>query len=167
MYDCILVSLDGSRASEAVLPEVERLLKAHPGTVILLRVGPMMDLDAAAQQMEPGIEHAADLSSDEYELLSNATELEIRQYLEAIGERLAQTGAKPVVEVSFNKPADEILFFARHYGADLIAMSTHGRAGIDRLLHGSVAENVLRHTPCPMLLVRTPDEPLPRFAPRH
>jgi nucleotide-binding universal stress UspA family protein len=143
------------------------LLLACPGKVILLRVGPMVDLDAAAQQMEPGVERAADLPGDEYDLLSNAPELEIRRYLEAIGERLAKTGATSVVEVSFSKPAEEILFFARHYGADLIAMATHGRSGIDRLLHGSVAESVMRHAPCPVLLVRTPDEPLPRFAPEH
>ncbi len=167
MYDCILVSLDGSRASEAVLPEVEKLLQKYPGKVVLLRIGPMVDLDAAAQQMEPGVEHASDLPGDEYDLLSNATELEIRRYLEAIGERLAKTGATPITEVSFAKPAEEILFFAKQYGAQLIAMATHGRSGIDRMLHGSVAENVLRHTPCPMLLVRTPDEPLPRFAPQH
>jgi nucleotide-binding universal stress UspA family protein len=167
MYNCILVSLDGSRASEAVLPEVEKLLRACPGKVVLLRVGPMIDLDVAAQEMEPGVEHASDLPGDEYDLLSNATELEIRRYLDAIGERLAKTGATPLVEVSFSKPADEILFFARHYGADLIAMATHARSGIDRILHGSVAESVLRHMPCPLLLVRTPDEPMPRFAPRH
>jgi nucleotide-binding universal stress UspA family protein len=165
MYNCILVSLDGSRVSETVLPEVEKLLKAHPGKVVLLRVGPQVDLDAAAHEMEPDAERASDLPGDEYELLSNATELEIRRYLEAIAERLSLTGAQPIIEVSFNKPADEILFFARHYGADLIAMATHGRSGIDRLLHGSVAEHVLRHAPCPMLLVRAPEGMLPpRFA---
>lgn len=161
MYNCILVSLDGSRMSEAVLPEVEKLLTAHPGKVVLLRVGPQIDLDAAAHEMEPGADQASDLPGDEYELLSNATELEIRHYLDAIAVRLALTGAQPVIEVSFNKPADEILFFARHYSADLIAMATHGRSGLDRFLHGSVAENVLRHAPCPMLLVRAPEGPLP------
>jgi nucleotide-binding universal stress UspA family protein len=33
-------------------------------------------------------------------------------------------------------------------------MTTHGRIGADRMLFGSVAEDVLRHTPCPVLLVR-------------
>lgn len=164
MYQCILVSLDGTRASEAVLPEVEKILKASPSKVVLLRVGPNIDLDAAAHEMEPDAERAADLPGDEYELLANASELEIRRYLEGIAARLQETGALPIIEVSFNKPAEEILFFARHYGADLIAMATHGRTGLDRLLHGSVAEHVLHHAPCPVLLVREPDERQPQFA---
>lgn len=164
MYDCILVSLDGSRSSEAVLPEVEKLVKAHPAKVILLRIGPTVDIDVAAQQMEPGIQHAYELVPDEYDLVVNAEEREIRRYLDAIGERLAQSGAIPIVEVSFTNPVDEILHFAKQYSADLIAMATHGRSGLARFLFGSVTENVLRHAPCPMLIVRTPDGPLPRFA---
>jgi nucleotide-binding universal stress UspA family protein len=165
MYDCILVSLDGSRSSEAVLPEVEKLVKAHPAKVILLRIGPTVDIDVAAQQMEPGIQHAYELVPDEYDLVVNAEEREIRRYLDAIGERLAQAGATPIIEVSFTKPVDEILHYAKQYGADLIAMATHGRSGLARFLFGSVTENVLRQAPCPMLVVRSPEEPLPRFAP--
>ncbi|MCC7449299.1 MAG: universal stress protein [Anaerolineae bacterium] len=165
MYKCILVSLDGSRASEAVLPAVEKILQAFPTKVVLLRVGPNIDLDAAAHEMDPDAEHAADLPGDEYELLANASELEIRRYLDGIANRLQETGATPIIEVSFNKPADEILFFARHYEADLIAMATHARTGLNRLLHGSVAENVLHHAACPVLLVREPDERQPQFAP--
>ncbi len=162
-YRCILVSLDGTRGSEAILTEVEKLLQTCPATVILLRVGPQVDLDAAAHEMEPGVEHASDLPDEEYELLANATEIDIREYLEAIGERLRRTGSQVITEVSFSKQADEILFFARHYKADLIAMTTHARTGLDRWLHGSVAETVLHQALCPVLLMRRPDVPLPRF----
>jgi nucleotide-binding universal stress UspA family protein len=165
MFQCILVSLDGSRASEAVLPIVERMLETCPTQVVLLRVGPTVDLDTAAHEMEPEVEHASELPSEEYDLLNIATEVELRQYLEAIGERLKKTGATPIVEVSFNKPVDEILFFAKHYKADLIAMTVCEKPGIDRWLHRSVAEAVLHRASCPMLLVRAPDESLPRFAP--
>jgi len=165
MYDCILVSLDGSRESEAVLPAVEKLLQAHPGKVILLRVGPPVDLDTVAHEMSPDVENAAQLSSDDYGLLSNATEHEIRHYLDGIAERLKATGATVIAEVSFSKPENEIIFYARHYAADLIAMATHGRTGFNRLLHGSITESVLHHAPCPVLVVRTPEKPQPRFAP--
>ena len=40
------------------------------------------------------------------------------------------------------------------FGADVIAMGTHGRSGLGRLLFGSVAEQVLRHAGVPVLLVR-------------
>jgi nucleotide-binding universal stress UspA family protein len=60
--------------------------------------------------------------------------------------------------------ADEILRAAEDSGCDLIVMGTHGRTGLSRLLLGSVAEQVLRRAPCPVLTVkaapvRTP--PLP------
>jgi nucleotide-binding universal stress UspA family protein len=165
MFQCILVSLDGSRASEAVLPVVEQILKASPTQVVLLRVGPHIDLDSAAHEMEPEVEHASELPGEEYDLLNTATEIELRQYLEAIGQRLEKLGATTIVEVSFNKPVDEILFFARHYKADLIAMANYTQPGIDRLLHRSAAEAVLHRAACPMLLVPVPDESLPPVTP--
>lgn len=52
--------------------------------------------------------------------------------------------------------AAEILRAAAEHGCDLIVMGTHGRAGVARLLMGSVAEKVLRKAPCPVLTVKTP-----------
>jgi nucleotide-binding universal stress UspA family protein len=169
MYECILVSLDGSTEAEAVLPEVERLLKAHPGKVVLLRVGSYEQYDKAVHEMQAEVSRKVGvaLPSDEVALLRDASEHELRRYLDAIGTRLQAVGATPVVEVSFSDPADEIVFFAKHYGADLIAMATHGRSGLNRLLHGSITESVLHRAPCPMLIVRTPQGPLTPFAPTN
>jgi len=50
----------------------------------------------------------------------------------------------------------EILRTAEEVGADLIAMGTHGRTGLGRLLMGSVAELVVRQASCPVLTVKTP-----------
>jgi len=52
--------------------------------------------------------------------------------------------------------ASEINRFAEKVHADLIVMGTHGRTGFGRLLMGSVAEEVLRRAPCPVLTVKTP-----------
>lgn len=54
---------------------------------------------------------------------------------------------------------DVIVNTAVEVGADLIVMGTHGRRGLRRALLGSVAESVLRHAPCPVLLMRSPAEP--------
>jgi nucleotide-binding universal stress UspA family protein len=51
-------------------------------------------------------------------------------------------------------PADEILKVAGVENVDMIVMGTHGATGLTRLLMGSVAENVLRKAPCPVLTVR-------------
>jgi nucleotide-binding universal stress UspA family protein/quercetin dioxygenase-like cupin family protein len=61
---------------------------------------------------------------------------------------------------------EEILRLARALPCDLIIMGTHGRTGRGRLLTGSVAEEVLRKAPCPVLAVRTPlPEPAPEAVP--
>lgn len=51
---------------------------------------------------------------------------------------------------------DGILRVAREVHADLVVMGTHGRTGLGRLLMGSVAEQVMRKAPCPVLTVKTP-----------
>jgi nucleotide-binding universal stress UspA family protein len=53
-------------------------------------------------------------------------------------------------------PATEILAAAEKIKCDLIVMGTHGRTGLGRLLMGSVAEQVVRKAPCPVLTVKTP-----------
>jgi nucleotide-binding universal stress UspA family protein len=52
--------------------------------------------------------------------------------------------------------ATEIVRLATEEGFDLIVMGTHGRTGLGRLLMGSVAEQVLRRAPCPVLTVKQP-----------
>jgi nucleotide-binding universal stress UspA family protein len=61
-------------------------------------------------------------------------------------------------------PATEILRLAGETKCDLIVMGTHGRTGLTRLVLGSVAEEVLRQAPCPVLAVKTPDR-AERFRP--
>jgi universal stress protein A len=51
-------------------------------------------------------------------------------------------------------PAEEITALAKSRNADLIIMSTHGRSGLSHLVMGSVAEQILRHAPCPVFIVR-------------
>ncbi len=58
-------------------------------------------------------------------------------------------------------PAEEILHRAEEGPCDLIVVGTHGRTGLGRLLLGSVAEQVVRRAPCPVLTVRLPAEPSP------
>ncbi|NWF75416.1 MAG: universal stress protein [Nitrospirae bacterium] len=53
-------------------------------------------------------------------------------------------------------PHEEIIHFVNKHNIDLIVMGTHGRKGIDRILFGSTAANVVRFAPCPVLTVRVP-----------
>jgi universal stress protein A len=51
-------------------------------------------------------------------------------------------------------PGEVICWLAQDQGCDMIVMGTHGRSGLKHLFLGSVAEYVMRHAPCPVLVVR-------------
>jgi nucleotide-binding universal stress UspA family protein len=78
-----------------------------------------------------------------------------------LNERLDQLRARaPGVNVSCRleegDPVTEILAVAKEARCDLIVLGTHGWTGLSRLLMGSVAEQVLRKAPCPVITVKTP-----------
>jgi nucleotide-binding universal stress UspA family protein len=69
-------------------------------------------------------------------------------------EQLARL--RPEYALRVGSPSDEIVYFAETSGIDLIIMGTHGRTGLAHVLMGSVAEDVARRAPCPVLLFRVP-----------
>ena len=70
---------------------------------------------------------------------------------DAIAEKLGMTVRK--VEMEPQSPVEGVQHFLRTHAADLIVLSTEGREGISRWLHGSVAEKLARHTRAPTLFV--------------
>jgi nucleotide-binding universal stress UspA family protein len=76
--------------------------------------------------------------------------------------QVPDVGVRAERRLADGDPAAETIRAARELGADLIVMGTHGRTGLGRLLMGSVAEQVVRKAPCPVLTVKTP---LPEAAP--
>jgi nucleotide-binding universal stress UspA family protein len=83
-----------------------------------------------------------------------------RQLLEQL--RLEVHGVPVERRLASGGPAAEILKTARETGCDLIVMGTHGRTGLGRLFMGSVAEQVVRQAPCPVVTVKSaPREPAP------
>jgi universal stress protein A len=64
-----------------------------------------------------------------------------------------QTRFRAALALEWGSPFDEIVRYARSRDIDLIAMGTHGRGGVPRLLIGSVAETVVRHANCAVLTV--------------
>jgi general secretion pathway protein E len=79
-----------------------------------------------------------------------------RQRLERIALPVSLGRLGVVCEVRAGRPAEEVVRYAREMGAGFIALSTHGRTGLSHALMGSVAEQVIRTAPCPVLTVRTP-----------
>jgi nucleotide-binding universal stress UspA family protein len=67
-------------------------------------------------------------------------------------------GASAVAEVRAGHPVEQINAVAGKHRADVIVIATHGRTGLQHALLGSVAERVVRHAPCPVLVLRAQAE---------
>jgi nucleotide-binding universal stress UspA family protein len=153
MYQKILIPLDGSALAEAVLAHA-RALAQPDSELALLRVAMYPTYDYVFSS--PAV--AATLTEE--------IEDESEKYLRDVAARLQAEGFKTSIAVTGGPVADAILEYADAVGADLIAMSTHGRSGVARWLIGSVADRVVRGSPVPVLLVRpAPDAiAIPRTA---
>ena len=81
----------------------------------------------------------------------------MEDYLVKTGESLKKKGVIVRTIVSTGNAADEIIKAADDTGADLIAMSTHGRSGLKRLAFGSITDKVLHRSNIPVLTVRAPE----------
>ncbi len=140
----VLVPLDGSLLAEAVLPKAVELAEGFGAKLLLLRA----------------TEARAFLGTDPTAAQANAVR-EAEEYLGQIGDRLGALGINDVqVSVWYGPPASAIVEAAQLYKVDLIAMTTHGRSGLGRLVLGSVAESVLRGTTTPILLIRLAEAPV-------
>jgi len=138
----VLVALDGSTACEAVLRFLMEIAGPLDMTVLLLRVLEPMPAQVAN----------ATVVIDDFE----ARRREAEEYLAPISAALRSQGVETAWAIRRGRPAEEILASTRESGANLIAMATHGRTGLGRLLFGSVAEAVLRHAPVPVFMIREP-----------
>jgi nucleotide-binding universal stress UspA family protein len=137
MFRKILVPLDGSALAEATLPQVTEMAKGLGAGLLLLRV--------AIAHVFPGM----DPTEEEVRVVHEAEE-----YVEALAGKLADKGVRVRPAVRYGKPAEQIFGHIADNQADMVAMSTHGRSGLSRLVMGSVAEEVVRSAGVPVLLVR-------------
>lgn len=146
----ILVPLDGSLLAERALEPALAIADAVGSDVMLLRV------TSGREPLPQGITPSGE---DVGAALDTATERE-RAEAEAYLQRVYS--ARPNRRLFFDVVttagdiADAIVTYADGHDADLIAMSSHGRSGIGRWLHGSVAEKVLRGADCATLIIRSP-----------
>ena len=106
-----------------------------------------------------------------YSGLSGLAEAEILEQLNDEGkkilertEKLIQTAGLDEVDglVEEGHPAERILRYAKEHKIDLIVMGTHGRRGLNRILLGSVAEEVVRRSPVPVITVRMAGDEKPK-----
>ena len=130
MFSTILVPLDGSDLAARALPYAEHLARGCDGRLVLFHAAPSRALDR-----EPNAEVDMILEQDR------------------VAEQLTGEGVPASAQVVEGDAGLEIVHAVDDLQADLVVMSTHGRGGVDRILHGSVAEHLLRHASIPILMV--------------
>ncbi len=157
----VLIPLDGSDFAEQVLDRVDTLTAGAPAEYTLLRVfKPMTPTRSDAD--------TARVSGLRESLLRQLLELDEREsakaqaYVERVAESLRAGVPAPVVHtrvVSNDRPADAVLHEAARDRIDVIALATHGRSALKRLLVGSTTDKILRGAEVPVLVYRPTEMP--------
>ncbi len=133
----ILVAVDGSPFSEAAVDQAISLGGICNSEIFLISV---VDLFPEQMAVAPA-------------LVEKMSE-EVREHLDDAKAKVdkAKIPCETIVHMG-GKPHEFIIQEAKEKSIDLITMGTHGRTGLERVLLGSVAQNVIGHSPCPVLVV--------------
>ncbi len=139
----ILIPTDFSDCAQHALMYALSLATEYKAQLIVLHVVPQLSLP-------PEMEASAGALYDEMEKRAKEkiTKLIPKRFLEKIKVQNVIVRGVPFLE---------IIKEARRRGVDLITIATHGRTGLQHAVFGSVAENVARKAPCPVLIVRHPE----------
>lgn len=143
----IVAAVDRSEASLRGADFAADLAGRYGAELVLLTVG--RDVSAP----DPGMEEFAEVEHIREPLPTLELEA-LRDGLEAVRDRAMEKGARTVLlEAVAGDPAEQILEFAKDAGADLVVVGSRGHGRLAGLLLGSVAQKVVAHAHCPVLVV--------------
>jgi nucleotide-binding universal stress UspA family protein len=150
MFQRILVPLDGSDSSERAIPVAARIAHASGGSIVFMRVVPA---PAEAGTFGAGsrgtITMKSEIEASEKELAGAASYL--AAIIAAYADELA--GIKTEMDVAAGAASPTIFSTARHEHVDLVVMCSHGETGLKRWVLGSVAQQAVRRSPVPVLVL--------------
>jgi len=151
-YRTILVPLDGSLFAEQALLVALPIARAKGTTLVLVAVmkgapGALVDTTETSA-LEAGLEPLWFLAE------RDAEAQHIKRYLQRIAQQASAQGVEVRTEIAYGDPSKAILATGVEQRADLIVAASHGRTGLQRVMLGSVARELIRRTDRPLLLVR-------------
>ena len=162
----VLVPLDGSNYSLKILPQIERFISPQDTELTLLRI---FDISQVPPQMPRnpyapvGLFTEKMAGPDDYRVYMDERwkqfQQDTRDELQASLRSLEKLGYQVKTMVQFGDPAQEILHVIDDNKFELVAMTTHAREGLSRILFGSVTEQVMHHVNIPVLLIHPAPRP--------
>jgi len=150
MFERILVCLDGSRLAEQILPYATEEALRFNSKVTLLQVISMIFSPSVASV--PGVPtETGDIIEEEL----HRQEAETKAYLDSVAQPLLEKGIDVECVILQPSPSgDAIVNYAQDNSIDLICIATHGHSGLGRVVFGSVADQVLRESGLPILVIK-------------
>ena len=139
LFTRILVATDGSEKNRAAVEEALRIGRACGSPVHAVYVADISTLESASGDVVIG---------DTWDLVQREAE----ETLARVRDRAE--GVQLETVILEGKPAAEVVRYAREKEIDLIVIGTQGKQGIERILLGSVAENIIRNAPSRVLVVK-------------
>ena len=153
-FRSILVPLDGSPLAEQTLPLALEIARLARSKVRLLLVHPILP--------PPFYEESAEL----YVSIDLAVRKAGREYLRGLAARLREQSGQQISSVTLDGPTEPALSkYVHDIGADLVAMTTHGRGGVRGAWLGSVADRLVRRLEVPILVTRAREGAAPPAPP--
>jgi nucleotide-binding universal stress UspA family protein len=143
-YRHVVIGLDGSARAERAIEPALALVKDQDARVTLLRV-----VSPPSAVTSPYLPHAARISHEEMQERQEQATTYLTDIRERLGQRVERIETVALLEYH---AARAILGYVTEHGVDLIALSTHGRGSVSRLLMGSVTDKVVRATAVPVLV---------------
>lgn len=151
----ILVPLDGSPLTEKALPLAATIARKHRSQLILWRALRFFRLSRGAyQEIHPG---------SEAEAQKFTAYQEAKSYMETWHNDLEAQGYNVCSCLCFASPVEGMVNTAKSENIDLIIMVTDKYNSLTRLIFGSVTDEVVQRSHCPVLLVKTPEENAPKL----
>jgi nucleotide-binding universal stress UspA family protein len=145
MFSKILVPVDFSSYTDHILRYAMEIARRFSSSLHLIHVIPNLDYFAP---------YEAFMAAGAIVTVQKGVEVEVRKDLGEVAGRIAGIGVTQAIRTG--TAFVEIINYVEEQGIDLVVMGTHGRGRLEHILMGSVAEKVVRRSPCPVLTIRPP-----------
>jgi nucleotide-binding universal stress UspA family protein len=164
----VLIPIDGSDFSRQIFAHVMKFLPPQANALFLLRVGDPPEghtgqpARIATPESSVGLYASATDVAESYHPIyasqeRDSAEAEFQRVMQHDLHQLEAAGYSVASFIRFGDPADQIVAFAEAHDIDMVAMTTHWRRGLNRLIFGSVAQHVAQRLSIPVLMTRADD----------